>query len=408
MNNIAIIGTGRVGLPLALFFGDIGWNVFGIDKDKNIRNQVNRKVMPFEENGCQELLNRSNLKIHKKYNIIKDADVIIITVGTPLLQHVETDLQYIKEVFNSIKSHIKKGHTIILRSTVAPHTSEFIKKYLEKETPWIVGEDIFLSFCPERLAEGKALKELQTLPQIIGADDDLSFEKARKVFETSGIEIIRTTTIEAELTKLFCNISRYMQFSVVNYLAIIAENYNCDIHNILNIINKDYPRPIYGTVGLCAGTCLRKDWGMINESIPYADMLMSAYKMNEFMPKFLIEEVKHYIGDYTNKKIGILGYTFKKDSDDVRDSLVPKFIRYLEREVPDKIYVNDFHVKNIDDGISKLKVEFMEDIDVLFILINHSEYENNFGSYCELLKDDCLIVDLWNVSGRNKLIYRKE
>lgn len=364
--------------------------------------------MPFEENGCQELLNRSNLKIHKKYNIIKDADVIIITVGTPLLQHVETDLQYIKEVFNSIKSHIKKGHTIILRSTVAPHTSEFIKKYLEKETPWIVGEDIFLSFCPERLAEGKALKELQTLPQIIGADDDLSFEKARKVFETSGIEIIRTTTIEAELTKLFCNISRYMQFSVVNYLAIIAENYNCDIHNILNIINKDYPRPIYGTVGLCAGTCLRKDWGMINESIPYADMLMSAYKMNEFMPKFLIEEVKHYIGDYTNKKIGILGYTFKKDSDDVRDSLVPKFIRYLEREVPDKIYVNDFHVKNIDDGISKLKVEFMEDIDVLFILINHSEYENNFGSYCELLKDDCLIVDLWNVSGRNKLIYRKE
>jgi UDP-N-acetyl-D-mannosaminuronic acid dehydrogenase len=251
------------------------------------------------------------------------------------------------------------------------------------------------------LAEGKALEELEILPQIIGADDNNSFNKAKEIFEKTGVDIIRTSMIEAELMKLFCNVSRYMQFSVVNYLAMIASQFNCDIHKLLNIINEKYPRPIYGTVGLCSGTCLRKDWGMLNETIPYPDMLLSAYKINEFMPKFLIDKTKEF-EDIKGKRVGILGETFKKDSDDTRDSLIPKFVRYLEREVPSKIHIHD---PNLED--TTCLSEFIHEIDILYILVNHTEFEKNFNIIKTSLKANCLIVDLWNVSKKNRIFYRK-
>lgn len=328
-----------------------------------------------------------------------------------MLQHIEIDLQYIKEVFDSIKSHLKKGQNIILRSTIAPGTMEYLKKKLEQDMGWKVGKDIYMSFCPERLAEGKALEELKTLPQIIGADDITSSNKAIDLFSkinSNQGSMIPVSIKEAELIKLFCNIARYMQFSTVNYLAIIAETYKCDIHKLLNIINKDYPRPIYGKVGLTAGTCLRKDWGMINESIPYADMLVSAYKVNEYMPKFLVETAKQFIGTYDNKIVGILGYAFKKDTDDMRDSLTPKLIRYVEREVPKEIYVNDPLVLNdigyTNHGLNK----FGSKTDIIFLLTNHEIYEKYFDKIYSMAKIGCLFVDIWNIGKKGKMFYFKE
>ena len=127
---------------------------------------------------------------------------------------------------------------------------------------------------------------------------------------------------------------------------------------------------------------------MVNETIPYTDMLLSAYKVNEFMPKFLIDKTKE-IEDIKGKRIGILGETFKKDSDDTRDSLTPKFVRYLEKEVPKKIYINDPNLEN-----SICLSEFINEIDILYILINHSEFEKNFNVIKTSLKTNCLIVDL--------------
>lgn len=413
---VAIIGTGRVGLPLALSLAEHGHEVIGIDIDNDLVTKANMGEMPFMEKGCNELISKKKVKFESEYSVLKDVSDIIITVGTPLIQHVETDLEYIKSVIKSIIPFLKKNDNIILRSTVAPYTTQFLRKTIEKETVELlnwkseIGKDLFLSFCPERLAEGKALKELTELPQIIGADDEESFLRAKEIFKVLKTDIIKVSSIEAELSKLFCNTARYMQFSTVNYLAIIAQSYNCDIHKLLNIINEKYPRPIYGTVGLCSGTCLRKDWGMINESIPYADMLLSAYKINEFMPKFLVDQAKIRIKDFIGKKVGVLGYSFKKDCDDIRDSLTPKFIRYLEREVPEKIYVND------PNTINKLDCQypnkglnfFIKEVDVVFILMNHTIYIEHFEKIYSIAKNGCLFVDLWNVSGKNKMFFIKE
>lgn len=215
--------------------------------------------MPFLEDSYDEIIKKNDFKIYDNYEVVAKTKNIIITVGTPLQHHIETNLDHIKNVLKSISPFLKKGHNIILRSTVTMGTTDYVKKTIQKETNLKVGKEIFVSFCPERIAEGKAFSELQSLPQIIGADEDIAFDNSKNVFKVLTKEIIRTNIKEAELIKLFCNISRYMQFSVVNYLAIVSETYKCDIHKLLNIINKDYPRPIHGNVGFTAGTCLRKD-----------------------------------------------------------------------------------------------------------------------------------------------------
>jgi len=407
--DVIIIGIGRVGLPLGLSLSKNGVKCIGVDIDKYTIDSVNNKEMPFMEKGYDEIIKDVDFKATSDYRLIAKASNIIITVGTPLLQHIEIDLSYIKEVINNIIPHLQKYQNIILRSTVAPETTAFIKKYIEKETEFKIGKDLYLSFCPERIAEGKALKELEQLPQIIGSEDDVSFKKAKDVFKNLTKEIFQVTYNEAELVKLFCNVSRYMQFSTVNYLAIIAESYSCDIHKLLTIINTDYPRPIYGKVGATAGTCLRKDWGMINEDIPYADLLLSAYKINEYIPRFLVKQTKLHIDTFEDKEVAILGYAFKKDCDDIRDSLSPKLVRYLEREVPKKIYINDPHVtsKFENDYANESVKKFIQTVDVVYLFINHEVYKKSFEKIYSMVKKDCLFIDLWNVSGRNKIFFRK-
>jgi len=400
-----IIGTGRVGLPLGLSLAKNGLKVTGIDINEEMIEKVNNKEMPFKEKGYEEVIKKVNFEISSSYLVIKNCKNIIITVGTPLAQHIEIDLQFIKNVINKLIQFLEPNHNIILRSTIAPNTTEYIKNYIEKETDFIVGKDIFLSFCPERIAEGKALEELEKLPQIIGAYDNESFNRAKNVFKVLVKDIIQVTPIEAELIKLFCNATRYMQFSVVNYLAIIADNFNTDIHKLLEIINKDYPRPIYGKVGFCAGTCLRKDYGMLNEYVPYSDMLISAYKINEFMPKFLVDSTKKYT-EIKNKNVAVLGYAFKRNSDDTRDSLSPKLVRYLEREVPQNIYINDPYVSTLENNIG-IK-DFINKTDIVYIVVNHDLYEKYFDNIYDSAKKETLFVDLWNVSKKNKIFFTKE
>lgn len=133
---------------------------------------------------------------------------------------------------------------------------------------------------------------------------------------------------------------------------------------------------------------------MINETIPYADMLISAYKVNEFMPKFLIDTAKEIIGTFENKVVGVLGYTFKMDSDDIRDSLTPKLIRYIEREVPKEIFINEPNLKDCSDFKNSALIKFIGEVDIVFITMNHSVYKKYFDKLYKSTKSGCLFIDL--------------
>lgn len=405
--DIAIIGIGRVGLPLGLSLSDAGFKVVGIDVNVNTVDSVNNRIMPFDETGCEELIRLVNFDATTDISIISSAQNIIITVGTPLMGHIETDLSQISKVVNDMLPYLRPGHNIILRSTIAPKTTEYVKKMLEQKTDFLVGKDIFLSFCPERIAEGKALEEIRKLPQIIGSDDDISFERAKSIFSRLTEDIFKTSYTSAELVKLFNNISRYINFAVANQFAIIAETYGENVNEIIHMTNYKYPRGVIPKPGFTAGTCLRKDFGMINESIPYTDLLLSAWKINEFMPKFLVDNLKIKTPIY-NKSVAVLGYSFKNDTDDTRDSLAPKLIRYLQREVPKVIKIHDPYLGETIDCIYKNYEieEALQSADIIYIATNHSTFIKEKKKILDSVDDESWIIDLWNLLGIGKIFFK--
>jgi UDP-N-acetyl-D-mannosaminuronic acid dehydrogenase len=321
--DVCVIGTGRVGLPLGLSFLDAGMRSVGVDVDSALISQVNAGIMPFQEAGYDELVARRQFQIFDDPAIVSKSAAIVVTVGSPLHNHIETDLSQIERVLEEVTPHLREGQLICLRSTVAPGTTQFVRRWLERYTSLTVGVDVFLAFCPERIAEGKSFTELHTLPQIIGSEDSESERRTTKLFRRITEEVLPTNYVTAELVKLFNNILRYVHFALANEFAMIADEFGANIYEAQRLANYKYPRSFLASPGLTAGTCLRKDFGMINERSPYPDMLLSAWKSNEFMPAFLVEKLLKRT-DIHGRIVAILGFTFKADSDDLRDSLAPK------------------------------------------------------------------------------------
>ena len=411
-HNVCIVGTGRVGLPLALSLIEVGLDVVGLDTDERLRAMVNDGIMPFKEPHYEALIASRKLHIVGDASIISKSSDVIITVGTPLHTHIETDLTQIRSVLESVVSHLRPGQLICLRSTVAPGTTEFVRKWIERHTNFTVGEDIFLTFCPERIAEGKAYEELRSLAQIVGALDTESGDRAEQLFSKLTNTVFRTDFVSAELVKLFNNIARYVHFAMANQFALIADNFDANIYEIRRMANHEYPRSQLAMPGFTAGTCLRKDFGMINEWSPYPDMLLSAWKMNEFIPAFLVTHLKKRV-EIHDRTVAVLGYTFKMDTDDTRDSLAPKLIRYIERELPKEVRLSDHHLPTpsfTDEGRDFRNYttdEALDSVDCVFVATNHSAYAEVLKKLASI-RPKAWIVDIWNLSGVDRIFYQAE
>ena len=156
--DVCIVGTGRVGLPLALSFIEQGLSVVGLDKDPQLRAAVNSGSMPFKEPGYDDLVSSGKLRVVDSPEVISQAANVIVTVGTPLHNHIETDLSQIQNVLKELHEYLRQNQLICLRSTVAPGTTTYVKKWLERSTDFVIGENLFLAFCPERIAEEKPTK----------------------------------------------------------------------------------------------------------------------------------------------------------------------------------------------------------------------------------------------------------
>ena len=405
---IGIIGLGRVGLPFLLFLESKGFDLTGIDNNFEIVNSLKNKKMPFSEKGCDNLLKKSKAHFSEDIEIIKKnkCEFIFITVGTPLRDNIEVNLSHINKVLKSLLKILKKGQTIILRSTIGPETSSYVKNYIEQKTNFKVGKDLFLAFCPERIAENLALKEFTELPQIIGVEDNKSYKKTEKIFKKTNVKIFKTNFLSAELVKLFNNNYRYIEFAMANQFAILANNFGQNIYDIIEMCNYNYPRGKIFRPGLTGGTCLRKDFGMLNERVSSSDLFLTAWKVNEYMPYHLASTIsdKYKIN---GKNIGILGYSFKKNSDDIRESLVPKLIRQIEKKLPKNIFLSEPCSKQkFLDVYENRSTEFViKNSNIIFIAINHDKFKRD--EILKKIKKNTVIVDIWNHLKKNKFIYKK-
>ncbi len=413
---VAIIGTGRVGLPLALSLVDSGVQVLGVDLNERVRHSINiERRMPFDEPGYDELVASGKLHITGDIHDVADCDYFIVTVGTPLLAHIETDLSYVTKVIESICEFLAPGQTIIMRSTTAPKTTAYVANLIETRTFHKVGRDVHLACCPERIVEGKAREELHKLPQIIGTEDGASAQAAERLFHALGVEPMHCDWATAELVKLFCNVSRYAYFGIINALSMIALDQGVEPHEVLELANRDYPRKLHGKPGFTAGTCLRKDFGMLAEGYWSGGFLTEMWRVNESLPKYLVDLTVRRYGSLRGKRLAVLGYSFKRDADDVRDSLAPKLIRYLQRETPAKILVNDPFL-TADQIEPSPGVEFTSSLDVAlrdaeFVLIatNHSLYSREREKIVHAARvHGTRVVDIWDCCDLGRVTFDQD
>jgi UDP-N-acetyl-D-mannosaminuronic acid dehydrogenase len=402
--SVSVIGLGRVGLPLALSFADRGIRVLGVDHDPAVLASLHAGRMPFEESGTQELLERvlagGCLELAERAVDAARCEDIVITIGTPSFSHIESDLRQVRAAVDDLLPMLRPGHALILRSTIAPGTTEFVAGYLEKRRGLRVGEDLFVAHAPERIAAGRFLEEISTLPCIVGGVDEASTERAAGTFAVFGAPIVRTTPVQAELAKIWTNILRYATFALPNLLMMDCERYGANVFEVIELINRDYPRGGIAMPGMTAGTCLRKDFAFSEERSNSPGMLLAVSRVNESVPLFLVEGVKRRIGSLSNRKVAVLGLTFKRDTDDERDSLAPKLIRLLERELAD-VAVCDPHAHSPGQPLEQA----VQDADVVIVATNHSEFEGR-GPLAEIVRraaDDCLLVDPWDALGTRQV-----
>src|ERR1700704_3112635 len=218
--SISVIGLGRVGLPLALSFADRGATVLGVDHDRTVLDAIRAGRMPWSEGGTQELLARvtatGRLHLAERAADAAAADDIVITLGTPSFDHFESDLRQVRAAVDDLMPLLRPGHSLILRSTIAPGTTEFVAGYVEKRRGLRVGEDVFVAHAPERIAAGRFLEEISTLPGIVGGVGEASTERAAGTFSVFGAPIVKTTPVQAELAKIWTNILRYATFALPN------------------------------------------------------------------------------------------------------------------------------------------------------------------------------------------------
>jgi UDP-N-acetyl-D-mannosaminuronic acid dehydrogenase len=398
--DVCVIGLGRIGLPLALSFADAGLSVLGVDNDPEVLAAVRERRMPFKEPGTEALLARAGMALSHRAADGAQARAIVLTLGTPSFSHIEIDMGDIRAVLDDLLPLLQEGQLLVLRSTVAPGTTEFVAGYLEKHRGFTVGEDVYVAHVPERIAADRFMAEIGTLPCIVGGVGEASGERAAELFAPLGAPVVQTTPVQAELAKIWTNILRYATFALPNLLMMDCERYDANVFEVIDLINRDYPRGGIALPGLTAGTCLRKDFSFSEEKSNAPGMLLAVSRVHESVPLFLVDGVKRRLGGLRERKIAVLGLAFKADTDDERDSLSHKLIRLLERELAD--------VAAHDPIVATPTASFEEaigDADVVVVATNHSAFSRPeaLRAIADRAAADCLVVDPWNALGTGQV-----
>jgi UDP-N-acetyl-D-mannosaminuronic acid dehydrogenase len=398
--DVAVVGCGRVGLPLALAFADNGLRVLGVDSDAELLATVRSRRMPFEEAGAQERLGRLDVTWSEHATDAGDADAIVLTLGTPSFSHIEIDMRDIRSVLDDLLAVLRPDHLVVLRSTIAPGTTDFVAGYLEKHRGLVAGSDIGVAHVPERIAAGRFFEEISTLPCIVGGIGERSGAAAAALFAPLGAPIVQTSPIEAELAKIWTNILRYALFALPNRLMMDAEQYGANVFEVIDLINRDYPRGGMPLPGFTAGTCLRKDFAFSEERSPAPGMLLAASRVHESVPLFVVEGLKRRMGTLSGRKVAVLGLAFKADTDDERDSLSHKLIRLLERELAD-VAVHDPHVSSPTQSLG----EAVLDADAIVVATNHSEFRGPevLQAIVDSARSEAIVADPWNCFGTQQV-----
>jgi UDP-N-acetyl-D-mannosaminuronic acid dehydrogenase len=385
---VVIGGCGHVGLPLAIAFAARGARVGIYDVSEAAVATVNAGQLPFDEPGAAEVLARvvadGRLQASVDPSIVGSAENVVVVIGTPVDEHLNPNQTAIPRALGGCAPFLRNGQLLILRSTVFPGVTALVEKMVAG-----LGVSIDVAFCPERIAEGKAMTELFELPQIVSARSPGGLERAAKLFGLLTDSIVELSPEEAELAKLFTNVWRYIKFATANQFYMMANDRGLDFERIRKGLSQDYPRAAdMPGAGFAAGPCLFKDTMQLaafnNNNFTLGHTAMT---INEGLPLYLVHRLEQRF-DLSSLTVGILGMAFKGESDDIRSSLSYKLKRILEFKA-DMVLCADPYV-TVDPSLLPQE-EVIARSDLLVIATPHREYRN--------LVTDKPVADIWNVLG---------
>jgi UDP-N-acetyl-D-mannosaminuronic acid dehydrogenase len=391
---VVVGGFGRAGLPLALSLASKGKRVCAFDINRERGDLVAQGKMPFVEAGAEEILRNvlrsGHLKLSLDPRVIAETDTVIIIIGTPVDRHLNPEFEAMRNMIDAYMDFFRDGQLIVLRSTVYPGATEKLQLWFRER-----GKNVELAFCPERIAEGQAIVELETLPQIISAFSENGLKRSDKLFRVLTEEIVILTPLEAELAKLFTNVWRYIKFATANQFFTIANDHGADFYRIYRAMTYKYERAQdIARPGFAAGPCLFKDamqLAAFNNNTFYVGH--AAMLVNEGLPNYIVSKLKQKY-NLRERVVGILGMAFKANSDDSRESLSYKLKKILTLESR-KVLCSDVYIA--EEGFVAPEV-VVEQADVIILAAPHKEYATL------KLPNRKVIVDIWNMWGKGCVI----
>jgi UDP-N-acetyl-D-mannosaminuronic acid dehydrogenase len=387
-------GAGHVGLPLALLFAEKGQRVIINDINTSALETIRKGKMPFLEYDAEPILKSvldKNLILSGDIKDISSARFVIVTIGTPVDEYLNPKLRALQEFFDKLRPHLDQQQTIVIRSTVYPRTCRQIHNLLKgKEN----NGDWHIAYCPERIAQGHAVRELREFPQIVSGTTEKALKDASELFSLIAPSIVSVEIEVAELAKLFSNAWRYIQFATANQFYMIASELGVSFDTIRHAMVEGYGRAAgLPKAGFAAGPCLLKDTMQLaafnngNFMLGHAAMMI-----NEGLPGFIVEGLRKR-RDLTKTKVGILGMTFKADIDDTRDSLSYKIGKILRFHGAKVYYSDEFAT----DSTFVSKETLVQNSDVVIIGVPHSAYKTlKIPSHVEL-------IDVWSALPKKDL-----
>jgi UDP-N-acetyl-D-mannosaminuronic acid dehydrogenase len=394
---VIVGGCGHVGLPLGIACAEAGLSVALFDTNETVVDHVSSGKMPFLEAGADELLERQvgsgRLVASADPAVVSTAEHVVVVVGTPVDDHLNPDPRAVSGAVAALMPHLRDGQLLVLRSTVYPGVTATVEQLVTTS-----GLDIDVSFCPERIAEGRAMVELRELPQIVSARTERGVRRAEALFTNLTDTTVRLEIEEAELAKLFTNTWRYIKFAAANQLYMIANDRGLDFERIRAALGEQYPRAAdMPGPGFAAGPCLLKDTMQLaafnnnNFTLGHASMMI-----NEGLPLYVVARLEQRF-DLATMTVGILGMAFKGESDDIRSSLSYKLKRLL-RFKAGRVLCTDPYVQS-DDDLAPLS-QVLGESDLLLIGAPHRLY----ADIGDQIGPDAEVIDIWNMLGNGVLI----
>jgi len=404
---IVVIGMGYVGIPAAALLADVpNYSVVGIQRHSKRSgwkiDYLNEGKNPIggDEPGLSELINRvvkkGSFKVTDDYTEIKDADVILIDVQTPTDEHGIPHYESLKEVSKEVGRYIKKRALVVIESTVAPGTTEFIvKPIIEQESKLKAGVDFFLAFSYERVMVGRLIHNIQQYPRIIGGIDEKSTKLAMDVYKHIVKSTLHPTdSLTAEVAKVVENTYRDVNIAFANEVGLMCESLGIDVFKVRELVNtlpNDPSNPAANPVrnmhfpgAGVGGHCLPKDPWLLKYGVDTygsfkvnSEVIIGSRRLNMWMPEHMIELLQEALKKQNktmkNAKIAVLGVAFLENSDDTRNT--PTKIVYEKLKAHDaKPILHDPYVREFDYPFTKDVDEALKDADAVLLMVNHKEY----------------------------------